>query len=527
MKNTFCLIGAALLAPAIAAAAAPTVTVASGKLQGVAEGRVESFKGIPFAAPPVGELRWRAPQGAAPWQGVRQAGAFGHDCMQQPFAGDDAPLATTPAEDCLYLNVWRPAHARGKKLPVFVWIYGGGFVNGGSSPDIYQGTQFARDGIVFVSFNYRVGRFGFFGFPELTRQDADHGLLGNYGYMDQLAAQKWVKANIAAFGGDPKQVTIAGESAGGASVHFLLTSPLARGLFARAIIQSGGGRSALMGSRSLHADRAGVPSSETLGLRFAERMGIAGGDAQALAALRALPAAKVVDGLNLAAMSDDAGGPMTDGLLVAGAPEESYAAGRQAKVPLMVGANSDDIGNANAKSKEELFARAGPAADKARAAYDPDGTKELARLNADAGMDWNMIEPARFVAATFARQGVPAYEYRFSYTATPRRPGSPYGAPHASEIPFVMDTVRARYGAGATAQDQAVARTMHAYWLNFARTGNPNGRAVDGGKLPSWPVYAPAKDAIMDFSAGGDAVPQPDPWKARLDLIEAARGPAR
>jgi para-nitrobenzyl esterase len=506
------LIAAALLAPAIAAAA-PVVSVATGKLDGVASADIESFKGIPFAAPPVGELRWRAPQPAAAWEGVRSAAAFGHDCMQQPFAGDDAPLTTTPAEDCLYLNVWRPAHAQGKKLPVLVWIYGGGFVNGGSSPDIYQGSQFARDGIVYVSFNYRVGRFGFFGFPELSRQDADRGLLGNYGYMDQLAALKWVQANIAAFGGDPAQVTIFGESAGGASVNFLLTSPLSQGLFARVIVQSdGAGRGSRIGMRDLHRDRTNLPSSETLGLRFAERMGIAGKGADALAALRALPADKVTDGLNLAAWSDDAGGPMIDGQLVAGEAWALHAAGRQAKVPLMIGATSDDVGNANAKSKDEAFAGFGTGAGKARAAYDRDGTKSLARVNAEIGMDRVMVEPARFVAAAFARQGVPSYAYRFSYTATPRRAKSPHGAPHATEIPFIMDTLGARYGAGATAQDQAMAKTMHAYWLNFARTGNPNGPG-----LPSWPVYAPAKDWIMDFSADGQAVPQPDPWKARLD----------
>ena len=513
--------GAALLAPAIAAAA-PIVSVATGKLQGVIRDDVESFKGIPFAAPPVGELRWRAPQPAAAWEGVRPADAFGHDCMQQPFAGDDAPLTTRPAEDCLYLNVWRPAHAQGKKLPVLVWIYGGGFVNGGSSPDIYQGTQFARDGIIYVSFNYRVGRFGFFGFPELNRQDADHGLLGNYGYMDQVAALKWVRANIAAFGGDPEQVTVFGESAGGASVHFLLTSPLSQGLFARAIVQSGGGRGSLMGPRQLRKDQGNVPSSETLGLRLAARMGIAGKDAKALAALRALPADRVTDGLNLGAWSDDAGGPMADGRLVVDAPGAAYAAGRQAKVPLMIGANSDDIGAASAKSKDEAFAEFGTNAGKVRAAYDRDGTKSLARLNAEIGMDCVMIEPARYVAASFARQGIPSYEYRFSYTATPRRAASPYGAPHASEIPFIMDTVSARYGASAAAQDQAMAKTMHAYWLNFAKTGNPNGRDRDGRTLPLWPAYAAAADRIMDFSADGKAAPQADPWKARLDAIAAS-----
>lgn len=503
------------------AGAAPVVSVATGKVQGVVSAGVESFKGIPFAAPPIGALRWRAPQPAAPWEGVRPAEAFGHDCMQQPFAGDDAPLTTTPSEDCLYLNVWRPAQPKGKKLPVLVWIYGGGFVNGGSSPRIYDGSQFARGGVIYVSFNYRVGRFGFFGFPELTRQDADHGLLGNYGYMDQVAALKWVQANIAAFGGDPKQVTIFGESAGGASVHFLLTSALSQDLFARAIIQSGGGRVALMGQRDLRTDRANAPSSETLGLRFAERMGITGSGEKALAALRALSAEKVTDGLNLGAWSLDAGGPMIDGRLVAEEPGAVSAAGRQAKVPLMVGANSADIGDANAKSKDEAFTRFGANAAKARMAYDPDGKTELARINANIGMDHVMIEPARFLAAASAQQGVASYAYRFSYTATPRRAGSPHGAPHASEIPFIMDTVSARYGDGATAQDQSMAKTMHAYWLNFAKTGNPNGRGRDGKALPSWPVYAPAQDQIMDFSSGGQAVPQADSWKARLDVTAA------
>jgi para-nitrobenzyl esterase len=221
-------------------------------------------------------------------------------------------------------------------------------------------------------------------------------------------------------------------------------------------------------------------------------------------------------------MSADAGGPMADARLVVEEPDASYASGRQAKVALMVGANSSDIGNANAKSKDEAFGQFGANAGKARAAYDPDGAKDLARLNAEIGMDRVMVEPARFVAASFARQGVPVYAYRFSYTATPRRAGSPLGAPHASEIPFVMDTVRERYGDGATAQDRQVAAAAHAYWLNFARSGNPNGRARDGKMLPAWPRYDAARDAIMDFSADGKAVPGPDPWKARLDATAAS-----
>ena len=515
MKILPCLIAATALV-ASACDAQSVVKTDKGQVSGVVDGTVESFKGIPFAAPPVGDLRWRAPQPAAKWSGVRAGDTFGADCMQEPFAHDDAPLTTTPSEDCLYVNVWRPTKPTAKKLPVMVWIYGGGFVNGGSSPKIYDGSAFARDGIIYVSFNYRLGRFGFFGFPALTKADADHGLLGNYGYMDQVAALKWVQANIAAFGGDPAKVTIAGESAGGASVHFLLTSPLAKGLFARAIVQSGGGRGSLMGPRRLSEDRPGTPSSETLGVKFAARKGISGTDAAALAALRALPAEAVTDGLNLGAWSDDAGGPMLDGHVVVEDPGASYAAGRQAKVPVMIGANSGDLGFFSAPDKDAAFASFGAHAAEAKAAYDPDGTAPLDRVIAQIAMDRTMVEPARFVARTLADHGLTAYEYRFSYTATPRRAEAPYGAPHASEIPFEMDTVSARYGAAATEQDQSVAKLMHAYWFNFAKTGNPNGPG-----LPTWAAYTTASDAILDLSAGGPAVPGADPYKARLDVTAA------
>src|SRR6185437_15341164 len=197
---------AVIAAPACRAASfSQVVATESGKVQGDAAGDVLSFKGIPFAAPPVGDLRWRPPHPASHWDGIRQATAYGHDCMQKPFPGDAAPLTTEPSEDCLVLNVWRPAAAGAAKLPVMVWIYGGGFVNGGSSPAVYDGSQFARQGLVFVSFNYRLGRFGFFAHPALTRESSD-GLLGNYGYMDQIAALRWVQKNIQAFGGDPKNV---------------------------------------------------------------------------------------------------------------------------------------------------------------------------------------------------------------------------------------------------------------------------------------------------------------------------------
>jgi len=219
---------AALAVPGLFSQAS-VVGADSGKLQGITQGSVESFKDVQFAAPPVGELRWRAPQPVRAWSDVRQANAYWADCMQVPFPSDAAPLGTKPAEDCLYLNVWRPVGTKeDAKLRVMFWIYGGGFVNGGSSPAVYDGSKLAEKGEVFVSATYRLVRFGFFAFPELTKENAD-GMVGNYGFMDQIAALKWVQKNISAFGGDPANVTVFGESAGGFSVSMLLTSPLSQG----------------------------------------------------------------------------------------------------------------------------------------------------------------------------------------------------------------------------------------------------------------------------------------------------------
>jgi para-nitrobenzyl esterase len=464
-------------------------------------------------------LRWLAPQAAPSWTGVRLADHFASDCLQTPWPGDDAPLSVKPSEDCLYLNVWRPAGAKpGAKLPVMVWVYGGGYVSGGTSPAIYNGKAFARDGIVFVSFNYRVGRFGFFGFPELTKEDADHGLLGDYAYMDMIAALKWVKASIAAFGGDPDQVTIFGESAGGAAMHTLLTSPESKGLFNRAIIESGGGRGNLMGPRYLSKDKPGLPSAETVGVNFARAHGIDGIGAEALKALRALPAEAVLDGLSLVSRpADTYAGPMLDGHIVVEDPDKAYAAGHEAGVPVMVGANSGDLAAKSAASKDALFATFGAQADAARKVYDPDGSKPLAQLNAEVGMDQVMVEPARLTAQTLSAHGRTAYEYRFDYTASQKKAGSPFGAPHASELPFVFETVDARYGEKATADDHAASRLMHAYWANFAKTGDPNGAG-----LPQWPVYDSDKDELLILTPDAGAKAVADPWKARLDVTARA-----
>ena len=511
---------------ASAAPAADTVTLASGKIQGAVADGVLSFKGVPFAQPPVGELRWRAPQPVKAWTGVRSATAYGHDCMQKPFPSDAAPLGTEPAEDCLVANVWRPATASAKPLPVMVWIYGGGFVNGGSSPAVYAGDQFAKQGIVFVSFNYRVGRFGFFGHPALTAANADGGHLGNYGYMDQIAALKWVKDNAKAFGGDPNNITVFGESAGGGSVHMLLTTSEAKGLFQKAAIMSGGGRGSLMGPRRLSQDLPGSPSAETIGVNFAKSVGIEGTGPDALKALRALTAEQVTAGLNMAAMFSASGpptygGPMLDGKIVVADPEVAYRAGTQVKGPVMVGATSADIGFAFAQNKDQVFDPYGPLKAQAQAAYDPKGDGDVRAVAYAAAMDKMMVEPARFVAQTISAHGVPAYEYRFSYVADSMKGEWKTGAPHATDIPYVFDTVKAKYGDALTPKDAAIAKAANAYFGNFAKTGNPNGPG-----LPQWPAYDAKADVLMDFGADGAAVAKPEPWKARMDVTAAAAKPA-
>jgi para-nitrobenzyl esterase len=495
----------------------PRVAIESGEVEGVVAEGVLSFKGIPFAAPPVGDLRWKAPQPAARWTGVRKADAYGHDCAQKPFPSDAAPLGTPPDEDCLVLNVWRPAADASAKLPVMVWIYGGGFVNGGSSPAVYDGSAFAKRGVVFVSFNYRLGRFGFFAHPALTKETPG-GPLGNYGYLDQIAALLWVKKNVTAFGGDPGNVTIFGESAGGGSVFMLMTSPLAKGLFHKAIVESGGGRAGGFGGGPKYLQKAGAkgePSAESIGLAFAKKKGIEGDDAAALAALRKLPSDAIVDGLNLMGMqqaADTYAGPIVDGAITVEPTEDAFRAGRQAKVPLVIGANDAELAffTPPPAQVDGMLAQFGDGKDAVVAAY---GSKEA------VGRNWMsdsvMVEPARAIARLHAAAGHPTWHYRFSYVATSLR-GKVAGALHATEIPFVFSTVKAKYGAEASAEDVAMAESANAYWIAFAKTGKP---APQG--LPAWPAYTAASDTILDFAMGGPAV-KADPWKARLDLVEKA-----
>jgi para-nitrobenzyl esterase len=504
----------------------PMVRVDSGELQGVADDGVVSYKGIPFAAPPVGELRWRPPQPAAWWTGVRQAAEFGADCMQGRLGPPPGPAASAeraPSEDCLFVNVWSPASAApGAKLPVMFWIYGGGFVFGSSALPNTSGTQFAKNGVVLVAANYRVGRFGFFAFPSLRRERPDE-LKGNYAYMDQIAALQWVKRNIASFGGDPNNITIFGFSAGGVSVHSLLASPMARGLFHKAIVESGGSRDSVLTARPMSKD--GIDpnypvSAETIGINFAKSMGIEGVDQATLARLRALSADEVLHGASSTPSYETT--PILDGKLVTEKAETAYKAHRQARVPIMLGSNSaDTAGNRiKATTKEQLFARFGQWSAQAKAAYDPDGSADVATLIAEANDDFGQAEPARFAASVFAANGSPAYLYRFSYVQAAMREWMRAGTPHGGEIGFVFGTL----GAGGfgpplppTPEDLKVSRMAQSYWVNFARTGDPNGAG-----LPAWPRYDPKKDLIFDFRSDGTASAGPHPWKARLDVTQLA-----
>ncbi len=522
MKLTLFVLSAVLVLGSCAAPAPrDEVTIETGALKGSTSDGVLAFKGVPYAAPPVGDLRWQPPQPADDWDGIREATEYAPDCKQLPFPGDAAPLGVESAEDCLYTNVWLPADRPAEKLPVMVWFYGGGFVNGGSSPAVYDGSQFAKKGVILVSFNYRLGRFGFFAHPALTREDPD-GLHGNYAYMDQIAALKWVQRNIAAFGGDPDNVTIFGESAGGGSVLAMLTSPLAKGLFQKAIIESGGGRGGLFAPRFLdHESEAGVPSAESVGVKFAESAGITGEGPEALAELRRLPADAIVAGLNMATMGTPTyAGPMIDGKVVVETPAAAFAAGRAAEVPLMMGANSQDIGFPRGRTVDELLAPFGPDKEKARQVYDPDNTGAVFLVGSKIAADQMMIEPARDLVRLMTSRGQPAYEYRFSYVAESMR-DQWQGAPHATEIPFAFDTVAARYGKDLTPADQAMARAMNTYWVNFGKSGDPNGEGV-----PEWPRYEPDKDILLNFTNQGP-VAMADPWKARLDLAESLARPSR
>lgn len=502
----------------------PKVHTAYGTINGVTTVDVTSFKGIPYAAPPVGEYRWRPPQPLRPWQGEFNATDFGPNAAQGGWPREEGKIANGSSEDCLYLNIWLPAGTPANaQLPVMIWIHGGGFVGGTGAEATVSGEEFARQGVVLITFNYRLGRLGHFAFPALSKEHPEEPK-GSYAYMDQIAALEWVKNNIAAFGGNPENVTIFGESAGGVSVQSLLTIPAANGLFHKAVIESGGGRDGVLTGRPIREENANPyypVSAETIGINFARKHGITGTDADALAKLRALSVEEIVDGgmeiygeENLPIYS----GPILDGKLVIETAEAAYKAGRTPKVPIIIGSNSAEVpgGFINAPDKESLLSIFGKWRSEAIAAYDPQGTTDFAKLMTMVTTDKVWAEPARFTADAFVKNNTPAYIYLFSYVPVSMQERSPNGASHASEIAYVFNNLHARWGSEtATATDKEVARMMNQYWANFAKTGNPNGTG-----LPEWPLYHPQSNKLLEFKLDGTAVGIPDPKKSRLDVIE-------
>lgn len=486
--------GAKSQTPAPTAPLAPVeATVASGGLRGYLENDVRIFKGVPYAQPPVGPLRWRPPQPAQAWAGARDAQVFGSDCMQNRVGWDDTQTKLPVSEDCLTLNVWTPASAT--KAPVMVWIHGGGYVMGSGSQPVFDGAALARRGVVVVTFNYRLGRFGFFAHPAIDAEHPDEPK-ANYAFMDQVAALAWVKANIAALGGDPSRVTIFGQSAGGGSVGQLMLIPEAKGLFRQAIVQSGGGRDVWP---FLATDRPGKVSAESIGVAFADKAGVKGADA---AALRALPAAKLLGKLDLLNGEEATfSGPVVDGRLVTGSAVEGFGAGKQAKIPLLIGAASDELGIIPSFLKGmfagRLIGQLGLPEDRLLAVY---GDKSA--MNADLPSDATFVEPAHALATRAAKSGQPVWTYSFGYVAEAKRKDW-RGAPHSSDLGYVFDTLGKLKDPPSPA-DQATATRWADTWATFAKTGDPG-----------WPRYDPATDQRMTVANDGAALkPTPDRIRA-------------
>jgi len=492
----------ALAAAVLGFAQSPApVPTESGLVQGVAAPDLTVYKGIPFAAPPVGDLRWRPPQPAAKWEGVRAADKFGPD----PYQGDGK---NGVSEDCLYLNVWTPAKSAGDKLPVLVWIYGGGFSFGSTSTPVHNGEHLARKGVVLVTINYRVGSLGFLAHPELTAESAHHAS-GNYGLMDQIAGLQWVKRNIAAFGGDPDRVTIFGESAGGIAVSMLCASPEAKGLFRGAISQSGGSFGPTRDTTYPGENMRTLAQAEASGTAFAQKAGAA-----SLADLRRLSPDKLPGG-----WGSGTAWPIVDGWIIPGDQHALYEAGKYNDVDLLVGYNSDEgLSFAREKTPAEYRAsvekRYGPFAEKLLAVY-PAGTDSVPKtardLMRDAAFGWQTWAWATLQVKTGKSK---VFYYYFDQHA-PKPAGSPtadHGMPHGVDVPYVFQTLD-RNDAKLRPEDFAISDTVSTYWTNFAKRGNPNGPGV-----PAWPEFTAGDRQVMYFH--DTATPGPVPSADALAVLD-------
>jgi para-nitrobenzyl esterase len=463
---------------------------------------VRVYRGIPYAAAPVGELRWRPPQPVVPWQGVRSAVEFGPACLQPPQEVEvGAPrVVENQSEDCLFLNVWTAARSSEERRPVMVWIHGGSFQRGEGSGLYYDGEALARKGVVVVTFNYRLNVFGFLAHPELSRE-SEHGVSGNYGILDQVAALRWVQRNIAAFGGDPTRVTIFGESAGSWSVCYLMATPLARGLFHRAIGESG---AVFDRTAYLRVSRAGSEAMEVRGEKFAISLGI--DPARGAAALRDIPAEK------LAAQRPFCG-PSIDGWVFPDDLRTIFSEGRQADVPLIVGFNSDEGGQivqrfagfpkTVSEYRDSASTRFGDLADRYLRLYPVESDDDLARACADAWRD----ERHAFQEITWARmmENVPSSAFFYYFSRVPPDAARGYfGAFHGEEILYVFNHLDLRSSQPYTEDDHVLADMMSSYWVNFASAGDPN---TDG--LPRWPAFSKQSEVCLELGDVVRAIPVP------------------
>ena len=470
-----------------------TAKVTGGIVEGVVKDSIASFKGVPFAAPPVGNLRWRSPQPVKPWQGVRKANEFGPGPMQDTSFGAMLGGPQKISEDCLYLNVWTGAKKAGEKRPVMVWIYGGGFGIGMTSTPTYDGTNLAKKGVVLVSVTYRVGPMGFLAHPELSKESGKGS--GAYGIQDQVAGLKWVKANIAQFGGDPGNVTIFGESAGGISVSMLTASPMARGFFHRAISESGG---------SMTPPRSSLKEAEEQGKAYLNKLGAK--DIKAARALSAETIQKDTKGMG-------SFWPVADGETVAANQYELFEAGKFNDTPVLIGTNSDEGGlfvtqkTTSAAFEKMIRSQYGAGADAILKAYPHATEAEATRSNKDIFRDSTFAWPTWAWAKLQSRNGRnKAFVYYFDH----RTPASPEGANHAAEISYVFGNLGGM-GGGNGPEDKALSELISSYWVNFAKKGDPNGAG-----LPAWLAFDEREQKTMFFDKTPGARPHPN-----LDKIKA------